>query len=178
MNGFLPPLVAFDAIDTDALNRCLTDWGHRMGPLHRPQFGHFGGAHALFHEGQPVAVVATEQLAVAHTVGLSRADAFELARVCAMRPDLCRVVLRLWRAFAFPAFCRASGCSWAISYQDRALHTGALYRHDGWVRLGQTSSGTDPRARGGERRGRRKTVWGWTDDATNLAAARAREAAL
>jgi hypothetical protein len=176
VNSFLGPLVHFDAIDADTLNRCLVDWGHKMGPLHRPRYGRFGGAHALFHEGQPVAVVATEKMIAVETCGLSRDHAFELTRVCAVRPGLCRVALRLWREFAFPCFVRASGQPWAISYQDAVEHSGGLYRLDGWVRLGETSSGTDKRGRDGTRKGRRKVVWGWTDDAAAMAGARSADA--
>lgn len=178
MTGFLTPLVAFDQIDDETLNRCLIEWGHRMGPLHRPRFGAFGGSHGLFHEGRVVAVVATEQMVAAQTCGVTRQQGFELARVCAERPGLCRAILRLWREFAFPAFAQVSGKPWAISYQDRAQHQGTLYRMDGWVRLGQTSSGTDDRGRDGTRKGRRKTVWGWTIEPGLMAAAREREREL
>lgn len=178
MIGLLGPLVAFDAIDHDQLNRCLTDWGHRMGPLHRPRFGEFGGAHALFHEGRAVAVVAHEKMIAAKTCGLDRDEAFELARVCAERPGLCRVAVRLWREFVFPSAARVGGYRWAISYQDRAMHKGTLYRHDGWVRLGHTSSGSDQRGREGKRAGRRKTVWGWTAEPALMTGAREREREL
>lgn len=169
------PLVAFEAIDRDALNRALVDWGHKMGPLHRPRFGIFGSDHGLFHEGHLVAVVATEQMIAAETCGLSRDEAFELARVCAVRPDLCRAIVRIWREFAFPCFAGATNPprSWAISYQDAVEHTGGLYRLDGWVRLGETRSGSDQRGREGRRRGRTKVVWGWNADPAARAAARA-----
>lgn len=178
MSGLLHPLVSFDAIDGEQLNRALVDWRHKMGPLHRPRFGRFGGAHGLFHEGALVAVVATEQMIAAETCGLSRDQAFELARVCAIRPDLCRAIVRLWREFAFPCFASATNPprSWAISYQDAVQHTGHLYRLDGWVRLGETRSGTDDRGREGKRTGRRKVVWGWTADGAARDAARAADA--
>ena len=171
--SFLPPFVTFDAIAHDELNRCLVEWEHKMGPLNRPRYGEFGGAHGLRHEGKLLAVVASERMIAARTCGLSRDDAFELARVCAARPGLCRVVVRLWREFVFPAMAAAGRYTWAISYQDRVQHRGDLYRMDGWVRLGETSSGTDTRGRDGVRKGRRKTVWGWTGDPGLMAAARA-----
>jgi antitoxin VapB len=170
--SFLQPLVNFDAIDDDTLNRCLVAWRHKMGPLHRPKYGNLGGAHGLFHDGQLVAVLATSTMIAAEMCGLSRNEAFELARVCAARPGLCRVAVRLWREFVFPAVAASANMSWAISYQDAVQHRGDLYRHDGWARIGQTSSGTDQRGRDGTRRGRRKVVWGWTDDAIALAARR------
>lgn len=174
----LQPLITFDTIDNDELNRCLIAWGHKMGPLHRPQYGNFGGAHGLRHDGELLAVVASERMIAAQTCGLTRTEAFELARVCAARSGLCRVVVRLWREFVFPAMCNAGGYRWAISYQDRVQHTGNLYRMDGWVRLGETRSGTDLRGRDGTRKGRSKTVWGWTADAALMAATRGAETRL
>jgi hypothetical protein len=125
-----------------------------------------------------VAVTATEQMIPAATAGLTRAEALELARVCAVRPDLCRVALRLWREFVFPAISRNWGASWAISYQDAIEHTGNLYRHDGWVRLGHSKSGSDTRGKGAPRMGRKKVIWGWHGDPADRAAARSKEADL
>ena len=53
----LAPLVSFDAIEKDELNRCLVAWGHKMGPWERPTFR--GWFHGLRHDGQLVAVLAT-----------------------------------------------------------------------------------------------------------------------
>ena len=163
MSGFLSPLISFDAITRDELNACLIAWDHKMGPLNRPSFRE-GRAHGLRHDGVLVAVTATEQMIPAATAGLSRDDAFELARVCAARPDLCRVAVRLWREFVFPSISRSWGMPWAISYQDAALHSGGLYRFDGWERIGYSSSGTDTRGEGPARKGRRKVIWGWHSD--------------
>lgn len=158
-----PPLIAFDVISLAEINECLIVWGHRMGPLQRPNFGR-GRCYGLRHLGQLVAVAAHDQMIAPETCGLRRDEALELTRVCAIRPDLCRVIVRLWREFAFPPACRAWRCSWAISYQDNHLHSGNLYRFDGWVRIGATRSGTDQRSAGGVRKGRNKTVWGWHPD--------------
>lgn len=163
MGSLLEPLVSFDAIDRDELNRCLVAWGHRMGPLNRPSFRE-GRAHGLRHDGVLVAVTATEQMIPAATAGLTRDEAMELARVCAVRSHLCRPVVRLWREFVFPAIARSWGTPWAISYQDAVLHAGDLYRHDGWLRIGASSSGTDTRGDGPARKGRRKVIWGWHAD--------------
>lgn len=150
--SFLPPLVSFDSIDLDELNRCLVAWGHRMGPLNRPMG--VGPLHGLMHHGRTVAVAATAGLMAERCSGLGRDQAVELARVCAVRRDLCRVVLRLWREFVFPML----GREWAVSYQDTAHHSGNLYRFDGWQRLGTSHSGTDRRS---GRKGRDKVIWGW-----------------
>ena len=152
-----PPIAHLAEISKGELNQLLEEWGHKMGPWTRPTFR--GWFHALYHHGSPVAVTAAGDLIRPNTVGgLTREDAFELARLCAVRPHLCRPMLRLWRELIFPALCAAHGWSWAISYQDSTLHSGATYRHDGWVRLGISRSGTDHRS---GRRGRNKVVWGW-----------------
>ena len=129
-----------------------------MGEIHRPTRG---WSYGLRHEGRLLAVVATDTLIRERAAGLTRHDAVELSRLCAAKPDLCRVALRLWRSFAFPAIAVARGCRWAVSYQDAALHSGNLFRFDGWVTLGRSRSGTDSRS---GRRGRRKVIWGWCDD--------------
>jgi antitoxin VapB len=152
----LLPLVTFDSISLGRANECLTAWGHRMGPLQR---GNQRGWHfALFFGGKPVAVTMTSTL-IRECVGgglrhLTRDNCIELSRLCAERPGLCRVALRLWREFAFPLL----DYRYAISYQDANLHSGNTYRFDGWRRVGYSHSGTDTRS---GRRGRNKWIWVW-----------------
>ena len=152
------PLASLVDCDPAAVNDLLVTWGHRMGPCERPAgFGFW--AHQLLHEGQPVALTVTAAL-VRERVGgglqhLTRANTIELARVCAVRPGLCRVMVRMWREFLFPTF----GKPHAISYQDSNLHRGDLYRFDGWQRLAEVkASGTDHRT---GRKGRPRVIWGW-----------------
>lgn len=152
------PAVSFCPITREELNECLSAWGHLMGPVHRPTGG---WSHGLVHDGELVAVVAIDTLIRERVAGLTRHEAVELSRLCAARPDLCRVALRLWRAFVFPVLRMQCGFAWAVSYQDAALHSGGLYRFDGWVRLADSRSGTDSRS---GREGRRKVIWGWCDD--------------
>lgn len=148
------PLVSFDQIGLAEANGLLAQWGHRMGAMERPTYAetpHF----AIFHDGRPVAVAMAATLMRDHVGGglahLTRANAVELARLCAERPGLCRVALRLWREFVLPQLAPA-----AISYQDADLHNGNTYRFDGWQRAGFSSSGTDQRS---GRKGRRKWIW-------------------
>lgn len=157
MGGLLDPLVSFDSITREELNAHLVSWGHKMGPWTRPDYGS-ARFHGLRHDGALVAVTAADGLIRDNCCGLNRDDAFELGRVCAAREHLNRVALRLWREFVFPSICRKTGQSWVISYQDAVLHSGNLYRFDGWVRLGTSSSGTDQRT---GRKGRSKVIWGW-----------------
>lgn len=152
----LIPVVTFEEISLETANGCLSRWGHRMGPLER---GNQSGTHyALIHDGRPVAVAMMSTL-IREVVGgglnhMTRANACELSRLCAERPGLCRVALRLWREFVFPNL----GYRFAISYQDADLHSGNTYRFDGWQRLGFSRSGTDKRS---GRRGRNKWIWVW-----------------
>lgn len=168
------PLVSFDEIDLDRANRCLREWGHRMGPLER---GNEAGKHfALFHNGRPVAVAMASTL-VRECVGgglshMTRADTVELSRLCAERPGLCRVALRLWREFVLPGLYvpgapPGTRYAAAISYQDADMHSGNTYRFDGWTREAFSSSGTDQRS---GRKGRRKWIWVWRVPAAMAAA--------
>jgi antitoxin VapB len=164
MGLLIDPLVSFDAIGPDDLNACLDRWEHKMGPLNRPlQYG--GGAHGIRHDGRLVAVTAWSTLVRETCAGmewLPRDTTTELSRVCAERRNLCRLALRLWREFAFPAIREARGHDWAVSYQDTSLHAGDLYRFDGWVKLGRfKSGGKDPRT---GRKGRSGWIWGWHPD--------------
>ena len=152
----LIPAVTFGPISLEEANRLLVLWGHKMGACQRGNAR--GWSHALLHEGEPVAVTITASL-IRQSVGgarhLTRGNTIELARLCAARPGLCRVALRLWREFVFPSL----GYEWAMSYQDAALHSGNLYRFDGWTCLPKTSrSGRDSRS---GRCGRRKRIWLW-----------------
>lgn len=151
--GFVP--VTFEPITRDELNAYLILWGHRMGEIRRPTCG---WSHGLRREGRLLAVVSADTLIRERVAGLTRHDAIELSRLCAARPDLCRVALRLWRSFVFPAIAAARS---AIRMLSSTLHSGNLHRFDGWVTLGRSRSGTDSRS---GRRGRRKVIWGWCDD--------------
>ena len=152
------PIVCVEQIEPEEADKALMQWDHAMGPCNRP-IGLIR-AHGLIAHGKLVAVSVTADLVAATCAGLDRGQAIELARLCAERRDLCRVMLRLWREFVFPAYPQ----EWAVSYQDEKLHTGNTYRFDGWVKLLEhASSGTDKRS---GRKGRRKTVLGWHPDQT------------
>jgi len=148
-------LARFDRVDLAEANVLLVKWGHKMGPLNRP---FEPDCFALFHEEHPVCVVAHANLIAPHVGGglshITRENGIELARLCAGSPDYCRIGLRLWREMVFPQL----GKEWAVSYQDAVLHSGNLYRFDGWTRAGFSSSGTDKRS---GLKGRRKWIWLW-----------------
>lgn len=153
------PLASFRRVELAFANGLLEEWGHLMGPNRRPQF-RATQAHVLFHGEHPQAVTTTDAL-IAPRVGgarwLTRDNCIELSRLCAVRKDLCRVALRLWREYVFPL----QGKEWAMSYQDMDAHTGNTYRFDGWtcvaVKQGQRK-GVDTRS---GRPNRIKKVWVW-----------------
>ena len=153
------PLLSFDTISKDDLNRCLIAWDHKMGPWNRPPFREW--FYGLRHNGDLVGVTAAAELVKEPVAGFRRSDAFELGRLCSGRPHLNRLVLRMWREFVFPAICAQHGFTWAISYQDANVHTGNTYRFVGWVMLGRSRSGTDQRSGA---IGRDKIIWGWCAD--------------
>jgi hypothetical protein len=149
----IQPMVTFEPVQLAYANEMLSVWGHKMGPCVRGNAR--GWSHALIHEGNPVAVCITATLirdAVGNAPGLNRTNTIELARLCASRSGLCRVAIRLWREFVFPAL----GYEYAISYQDADIHNGNTYRFDGWQRVARSRSGTDSRS---GRIGRDKWVW-------------------
>lgn len=155
-----PPIAHVETIDRDTLNECLMAWGHRMGRYTRPKFA-IEHHVAMFEHGRPVAVVAAGETVreVVGDTGLRRAEVVELVRLCAERPHLCRPMLRLWRELVLPSLLRAHRRRLAVSYQDEALHTGNLYRFDGWVEIGRGGGGGSD-ARSG-RQSRDMRIWAW-----------------
>ena len=151
-------LAEYGAIDLDDANKCLVKWEHKMGPFHRDPRGDYW-CHGLFHRDEIIAVTITATI-IAPTVGgehglpLSRENTIELARLCAGRPHICRLGVRMWRELFFPEL----GIPYAISYQDADIHSGATYRTDGWKRIGFSHSGPDRRS---GKKGRNKWVWMW-----------------
>ena len=153
------PFVIFESVTLNEANKCLAAWGHKMGPLKRGNQG--ATCHALIHEGAAVAVTTASNL-IAPVVGggcqwMTRVNTIELSRLCASRGGLCRVALRLWREFVFPAM----GYDYAVSYQDADLHNGNTYRFDGWKKMGRSKSGLDTRS---GRPGRDKNIWVWAKE--------------
>lgn len=156
--------VVWRSTTIEEANASLVAWGHRMGPMNRPDYGDLT-AQGLYHDGTMVAVACTAGLvraAVGNCPWLTRANAIELARLCAVRPGLCRVALRLWREFTFPGI----GREFAVSYQDADIHSGNVYRFDGWSRVAYNGGGSVDQRTG--RVGRNKWVWVWPKP--NLAA--------
>lgn len=163
------PIQHIDAIDRADLNRLLVAWGHRMGAYSRPSYA-IEAHYAMFEHGEPVAVAAAGETVreVVGQTGIRREQCVELARLCAVRPGLCRPMLRLWREMVFPALATMHGRALAVSYQDEALHTGDVYRFDGWLMIGRGGGGGADARTG--RAGRRMKIWAWPPDAARSVA--------
>ena len=92
----------------------------------------------------------------------------ELARLGASVPWASRVILRLWRETCAPRW-KCWPVRAAVSYSHNAMHTGNLYRFDGWrpVRDDCGSSGggswSRPRYATDVVHGK-KTLWLWRYD--------------
>ncbi len=167
----VPHIFHVEPIDRATLNRCLTAWGHRMGPYTRPAFA-IEAHHALFMHGDPVAVTATgdSPRKVVGDTKLERFEVVELCRLCAAGPGWNRVMLRLWREGLFPEIARAQRRQWAVTYQDESLHTGDTYRFDGFVEIGKGGGGGQDSRSG--RKGRSLKIWGWPQDVADVVAER------
>lgn len=168
---FDDPFVSFDRIERDEMNDCLVRWGHRMGPINWPEYTK-PIDFALRRHGRPVAVIAADTL-IRDTCDLTRANAFELSRLCGPDHGMCADAMWMWRHFAYPLIAQTWGTPWVISYQDASRHKGFLYRYDNWLVVGYSVSGRDPRAAPGTAAVSRKVIWGWSADAAAMAERRA-----
>lgn len=152
-------LCEFKQVTLTEANEYLEKWEHKMGKLRRGRQGAL--CHMLFLRGEPVGLTAASNI-IAQNVGgglkdLTRINTIELSRLCSSKPNICRVVLRMWREFVFPEL----KYEVAISYQDSKLHNGDTYRFDGWKKIGFSHSGKDTRT---GRLGRDKYIWVWPPD--------------
>ncbi len=154
------PIASLVDCAVEEANNYLGVWHHKMGGFDRGSGGGYSipRCYLLLHENVPVAVAIQSSLIRDHAGGglgdrLTRENTIELARLCAARPHLCRVMLRMWREFVFVP----SSYRYALSYQDADIHTGYTYRFDGWTRSPKKSrSGTDRRS---GKMGRNKWLW-------------------
>lgn len=158
-DGFVP-------CSLSVANRLLVEWGHNLGPVHRP----FRSEPWVFLvDGQPMSVAVSASI-VSNTltddegrVLYRRGQVVELARLASAQRWASRLMLRWWREVA----ARRWEC-WpieaAVSYSQNARHPGNLYRFDGWRKVrtncGSTGGGawSRPRYATDAHRGA-KTLW-------------------
>jgi hypothetical protein len=162
------PLAQLQEVGSAEANRLLVEWAHYLGSCSRP-FGRQGWA--LVVDGRPVSVAVSASTVSAHLVGpegrrFRRNELVELARLCSKSPWATRVMLRLWREVAAPAWPYRTPRA-AVAYSRNTRHEGNTYRFDGWRkvtdRAGTSSGGgTWTRTRqAADPAAGPKTLWFW-----------------
>lgn len=168
--SYQPTLIAtaaaLTAVNTDQANALLDDWGHYLGPCHRP----FGmDCWVLEIGGRPVSVAISASTVSPTVAGLDRQQVVELARLGTAPGQrwATRVMLRLWREVAAPAWAYWPTTA-AVAYSANDRHEGRSYRFDGWTKLtdragancGPNATWSRKRSEGDPAKGA-KTLWIW-----------------
>lgn len=159
---FEMPIVGLYQMDVEVANRLLVEWDHKLGACERPFHQE---AFALELSGEPIAVAISASIVNGPVAGFERQETVELARMGARVRWANRVMLRLWRES-----CAQLWPCWpvkaAISYSKNSMHSGNLYRFDGWEKVredcGSSGGGTYSRRRHPtEAVHGSKTLWLW-----------------
>ena len=156
------PAVGVYPVTVAQANELLMHWGHKLGACERPFYSE---AFALLVHQRPVAVAISASVVGQPVAGFRRYEVVELARQAACEPWANRVMIRLWREVCAPAW-KCWPVKAAVSYSHNGMHSGDLYRFDGWEKVredcGSSGGGTwsSPRAKGDPMHGR-KTLWIW-----------------
>jgi antitoxin VapB len=160
-------IVGVEPVSIDTANDLLVRWEHRLGPVHRPFRQE---AYVLMVQDRPVSVATSGSIIHGPVAGYELGEVVELTRLASDPANrwATRPMLRLWREV-----CAQLWPCWpvkaAISYSHNGLHTGDLYRWDGWTRAATSSGSTGggqwsrPRAADDPRLGS-KSVWVWRYD--------------
>ena len=129
------PMVGLYPIEVFDANGLLSRWGHRLGVCNRP-FRQEG--YVLELQGRPISVSMSASIVSNTVAGYARQEVVECARLCS-DPEYSwatRIMLRLWREVCAPAW-----ACWpvkaAISYSHNGMHSGDLYRFDGWLKVSE-----------------------------------------
>lgn len=156
------PMAGLYPVSMEEANALLVQWGHRLGPVHRP-FRQEGYSFEV--DGAPIAVATSGSIVNGPVGGYERDEVVECTRLAAAEPWASRIMLRLWREVCAPRW-----KSWpvlaAVSYSHNAMHRGDLYRFDGWEKIredaGSAGGGTWSRKRKNtEAVYGKKTLWLW-----------------
>ena len=132
------PIAGVNKIEVGRANELLCRWGHKLGPINRPFLME---AFALEVEGEPVAVAVSASIVHGPVAGYVTQEVVELARLAASNSWANRVMLRLWREVCAPRYAAWTPKA-AVSYSHNTLHSGDLYRFDGWVKVSDRKGST------------------------------------
>lgn len=157
---FEMPISGLYPVEPHEANALLVRWGHKLGPCERPY--HQEGF-ALEVDGVPVAVAMSASIVNGPVGSFGRFEVVELARLAAANPWANRVMLRLWRELCAPRW-KGWEVKAAVSYSHNGMHSGNIYRFDGWEKIRDDAGGSRG---GGGRRVRdkdetvngKKTLW-------------------
>lgn len=149
-------------------NRLLIAWEHKLGPCNRPFHQEAFALHVL---DRPVSVAISASIVngpvgnADGSIAYARNEVVELARQASCEPWANRVMIRLWREVCAPLW-PCWPVKAAVSYSHNGMHTGDIYRFDGWERwktnAGSTGGGTWGRKRlGTDAVYGKKTLWGY-----------------
>jgi len=156
------PLLGLYSMDMDDANRLLVEWKHKLGPVHRPFHQE---AYGLELDGELIGLVTSGSIVNGPVAGLQRNEVVELTRLASPNRWACRVLIRLWREVCGPRW-----PSWpviaAVSYSHNAMHTGNLYRFDGWTKVRDDAGSSGGGTWGRKRKNTdavygKKTLWLW-----------------
>jgi antitoxin VapB len=142
------PICGFYPITNDHANELLVKWKHKLGPCNRPfRMEVF----ALVVNDEPVSVAISASIVHGPVYGYQVHEVLELARLASSNGWANRVMLRVWRECLAPTY-----KSWkpkaVVSYSHNALHSGDIYRFDGWKKV-KDDCGTDGKGGNWGRRG-------------------------
>jgi hypothetical protein len=158
------PIAGLYPITVQEANRFLVLIGHRLGPCNRPFHSEAFGYEL---DGSLIAVAISASIVNGPVAGYDRSEVVELARLGGAVRWVNRVMLRLWREICGPRW-----TGWpvqaAVSYSKNAMHSGNLYRFDGWTKVredagqwgGSGTNWTRPRSNADLTKGP-KTLWLW-----------------
>lgn len=169
---FDAPLAGIYPVSVAEANQLLIRWEHKLGPCERPFHQE---AFVLEVAGRPVAVAVSASIVHGPVAGYRTQEVVELARQAACEPWANRVMIRLWREACAPLW-PCWPVKAAVSYHHEGLHTGNLYRFDGWEKI---KEGVGSMGGGAWSRQRvatdvvvgPKTLWLWRYEQINEAAA-------
>jgi hypothetical protein len=174
------PMAGLYPITMDEANDFLVRVENKLGPVHRPFHQEAFGYEV---DGRLVAVATSGSIVNGpvgaayerngqrmvpfpdRPEGFARNEVVELTRLAATERWMCRLMVRQWREL-----CAARWASWpavvAASYSHNAMHSGDLYRFDGWTKVredaGSAGGGSWSRKRyATDAAHGSKTLWLW-----------------
>jgi hypothetical protein len=159
------PIGGIYPIPIEEANERLVQWDHKLGPCHRPFRQE---AYGLLVDGKPIAIAISASIVNGPVAGYQRTEVVELARCAAANRWANRVMIRLWRELCAPRW-KNWPVKAAVSYSKNSMHSGDLYRFDGWEKIredaGSSGGGLWSRKREqGDAVYGSKTLWVWRYD--------------